>query len=153
MGRLRVVAVLLLVAAGLMLVSQPKPEPPPPPPTPQPVKRAPKYPLSPFEKEVIRITNVERTSRGLRPLEVTQPLMNDARAWSDVQASRGRMFHSKMGHGENVAVGYNTPQAVMTAWMNSPGHRRNILNPRYSYIGVGGTEGSGGRIYSTQCFE
>jgi len=151
MSRLRVVAALLLLAAGLMLVGQPKP--PEPPPTPTPAKRSTKYPLSPFEKEVIRITNAERTSRGLQPLEVTPALMNDARAWSGVQASRGRMFHSKMGHGENVAVNYNTPQSVMTAWMNSPGHRRNILNARYRYIGVGGVEGSGGRIYSTQCFE
>ena len=150
MSRLRVVAVLLLVAAGLMLVSQPKPEPPPP--TPQPVKRAPKYPLSPYEREVIRLTNLQRTSRGLRPLDVVPALMSDARAWSGVQASRGRMFHSKMGHGENVAYGQRTPQEVMTAWMNSPGHRRNILNSRYTQIGVGSVD-NGRSIYWTQVFE
>ena len=149
MNRLRVVAALLLLALGLYLFTQP---PPAPKPVIQPVKRAPKYPLSPFEKEVIQLTNLQRTSRGLRPLEVTQPLMNDARAWSDVQASRGRMFHSKMGHGENVAYGQRTPQEVMTAWMNSPGHRRNILNSRYTQIGVGSVN-NGRSIYWTQVFE
>jgi uncharacterized protein YkwD len=150
MSRLRVVAALLLLAAGLMLVGQPKP--PEPPPTPTPAKRSTKYPLSPYEREVIRLTNLQRTSRGLRPLDVVPALMSDARAWSGVQASRGRMFHSKMGHGENVAYGQRTPQEVMTAWMNSPGHRRNILNSRYTQIGVGSVD-NGRSIYWTQVFE
>jgi uncharacterized protein YkwD len=150
MSRLRVVAALLLLAAGLMLIGQPKP--PEPPPTPTPAKRSTKYPLSPYEREVIRLTNLQRTSRGLRPLDVVPALMSDARAWSGVQASRGRMFHSKMGHGENVAYGQRTPQEVMTAWMNSPGHRRNILNSRYTQIGVGSVD-NGRSIYWTQVFE
>jgi uncharacterized protein YkwD len=153
MGRLRLAVAVLLLGSCLVLIQKAPPEPPvqkcPPPKT---VRVKPKQ-GNEFEQEVIRLTNIERTSRGLRPLEVVPALMTDARAWSGVQASRGRMFHSKMGHGENVAVNYNTPQSVMTAWMNSPGHRRNILNPRYRYIGVGGVTGSGGRIYSTQCFE
>ena len=39
--------------------------------------------------------------------------------------------------GENIAMGYRTPQAVVTGWMNSPGHRANILNSSYKRIGVG----------------
>jgi uncharacterized protein YkwD len=155
MGRLRVaVAVIFLV---LFLVAiQKKPLPPAPEPAPQqcpPPKQIKRVIGNEFELEVIRLTNRERTSRGLRPLEIVPSLMTDARNWSNVQATRGRMFHSRMGHGENVAWNYNTPESVMTAWMNSPGHRRNILNPRYTMIGVGGVTGRNGAIYSTQCFE
>ena len=39
--------------------------------------------------------------------------------------------------GENIAKGYSTPERVVDAWMNSPGHRANILNPSYTMIGVG----------------
>ena len=39
--------------------------------------------------------------------------------------------------GENIAIGYATPEAVVNAWMNSPGHRANILNPSYTQLGVG----------------
>ena len=56
------------------------------------------------------------------------------------------------GSGENIAAGYATPAVVMTAWMNSPGHRANILNCSSSAIGVGiGTGGSYG-TYWTQAF-
>jgi uncharacterized protein YkwD len=150
MGRLRIVVALLLLVLGISLIGKkPKPAPEPQQCRPVPVQQ---YPISPYEKEVIRLTNIERTSRGLQPLKVTEPLMRDAQKWSGVQASRGRMFHSKMGHGENVAWNYNTPESVMNAWMNSPGHRRNILNPRYRQIGVGAVTSSRG-IYATQCFE
>src|SRR5689334_22644408 len=56
--------------------------------------------------------------------------------------------------GENVAYGYATPQAVMDAWMNSPGHRDNILQPLYTEIGIGVAVhgGTSGPIYWTQDF-
>lgn len=154
MGRLRVaVAVVFLV---LFLVAiQKKPLPPAPEPAPQqcpPPKQIKRVIGNEFELEVIRLTNRERTSRGLRPLEIVPSLMTDARNWSNVQATRGRMFHSRMGHGENVAYGQRNPAEVMQAWMTSPGHRRNILNPRYSQIGVGSVN-NGRSIYWTQCFE
>jgi uncharacterized protein YkwD len=49
--------------------------------------------------------------------------------------------------GENVAAGQTTVASVMTAWMNSPGHRKNILNGNYKHIGVGITRGSNGVYY------
>ena len=151
MGRLRIVVALLLLGLGLALIGREKP-PKPEPVICKPKVTVPQYPVSPFEKEVIRLTNLERTSRGLQPLKVTEPLMRDAQKWSGVQASRTRMFHSKMGHGENVAYGQRSPQEVMNDWMHSPGHRRNILNPRYRQIGVGAVS-SGRSIYWTQVFE
>ena len=104
-----------------------------------------------YERAVVDLVNRERTRRGLRPLKVNEKMMADARGWSATQASRRRMFHSRMGYGENVAVGQPTPQAVMVAWMNSPGHRRNILNPSYSTIGVG--QVGNGSPYWTQVFK
>ena len=107
---------------------------------------------SAYELEVFRLVNLERTRRGLRPLKVSERLMIDARSWSQNQASRSRMYHSRMGYGENVAMGYNTPEAVMRAWMNSRGHRANILSTKYTQIGVGAVT-NGRSIYWTQVFQ
>src|SRR5690348_3311528 len=57
-----------------------------------------------------------------------------------------------VGWGENIAYGYATPQAVMTAWLNSSGHRANIENPSYRAIGVGVARGLNGLYYWTQDF-
>lgn len=54
--------------------------------------------------------------------------------------------------GENIAYGQPTAQAVMDAWMNSPGHRANILNRSYTQIGVGAVSDSNGILYWTQDF-
>lgn len=152
MGRIRL-AVAVLILGLLFVLTQKKPnELPSPQAPPAKIVRAPTIKGNEFEIEVIRITNLQRTSRGLRPLEVVPALMRDAQSWSHNQANRGRMYHSRMGHGENVAYGQKTPQEVMQAWMTSPGHRRNILNPRYTQIGVGSVN-NGRSIYWTQVFE
>ena len=54
--------------------------------------------------------------------------------------------------GENLAYGQKTPQQVMTAWMNSPGHRSNIMSPSFSQIGVGYATNKNGVPYWTQMF-
>lgn len=54
--------------------------------------------------------------------------------------------------GENIAQGQATPQVVVTAWMNSPGHRANILSTNFTEIGVGYAAGGSGRHYWTQMF-
>ncbi len=54
--------------------------------------------------------------------------------------------------GENIAMGQRTASEVMNAWMNSPGHRNNILSPSFSEIGVGLAKGPNGRLYWTQMF-
>jgi len=53
---------------------------------------------------------------------------------------------------ENIAYGQNTPQEVMNSWMNSPGHRSNILSSSCTQIGVGAAKNSNGTIYWTQMF-
>jgi uncharacterized protein YkwD len=54
--------------------------------------------------------------------------------------------------GENIAYGQRTPEEVMNAWMNSSGHRANILNPSYNQIGVGVAKSANGTFYWTQEF-
>ena len=54
--------------------------------------------------------------------------------------------------GENIAMGQRTPQEVMTAWMNSPGHRGNILSTAFTEIGVGVAKSKSGSYYWTQMF-
>jgi uncharacterized protein YkwD len=156
--------VLAIVIAALLLIWYLAPEgtkPPLPRPFRTPAKDActdgkckvPRKPIgSAYELEVIRLVNLERTRRGLQPLKTSDKLMIAARNWSQTQAFRGRMYHSRMGYGENVAYGQESPQEVMRAWMNSRGHRNNILNSRYSQIGVGAVT-NGRSIYWTECFE
>jgi uncharacterized protein YkwD len=110
------------------------------PPAPLPPKPIviPKPPIgNVYEMRVIEITNAERVKRGLQPLKPRADMMNFARGWSRNQDAT-RMHHSRgTGWGENVAKGYRSAEAAMQAWMNSRGHRANILNPRYKFIGVG----------------
>jgi len=85
-----------------------------------------------------------------------------AQGWSDYQASISTMTHgsnpgaritaagySWSAWGENVAFGQWDCAAVIAAWMNSPGHRTNMLNPTYTNIGIGMTVASNGAKYWT----
>lgn len=83
--------------------------------------------------------------------------MGQAQVQSDAQAASDRMFHSHgidgfPWWGENVAYGYADAAAVMGGWMGSPSHRENILNCRYTYIGVGLSYSADGTPYWTQQF-
>jgi uncharacterized protein YkwD len=109
------------------------------------------YVGSAYENEVVAKVNAERRAHGLRPLKISEKLMTVARGWSGVQARQRRMYHSNNGYGENVAYGQPTPDVVMRDWMNSSGHRRNILSPNYTEIGVGAVQ-NGRSIYWTQSF-
>ncbi len=107
-----------------------------------------------YEAEVVRLVNVERAKKGLKPLTEDWQLsrvaryksqdMKDNKYFSHTSPTYGSPFDmmKKFGityrtAGENIAMGQRTPQAVVTAWMNSSGHRANILNPSFTKIGVG----------------
>ena len=107
-----------------------------------------------YEQEVIRLTNLERAKYGLKPLTEDWELshvaryksqdMHDRRYFDHNSPTYGTPFQmmkafglSYRSAGENIAMGYRTPQAVVTGWMNSSGHRANILNSSYTKIGVG----------------
>ena len=107
-----------------------------------------------FEQEVIRLVNEQRVKNGLNPLTENWELsrvaryksqdMVDNRYFSHTSPTYGSPFQmirdfgiSFRRAGENIAYGQRTPQAVVNAWMNSSGHRANILNASYTQIGVG----------------
>lgn len=121
------------------------------------------------ENEVIRLVNVERTKRGLQPLKANWELSRVARLKSQDMANKGYFSHQSPTYGspfnmmenfgirfssagENIAYGQKTPAQVMTAWMNSPGHKANILSPSYTEIGVGLAKNKNGVPYWTQMF-
>lgn len=107
-----------------------------------------------FEAEVIRLVNEIRVQNGLKELTPNWELsrvaryksqdMVDNRYFSHTSPTYGSPFQmirnfglSFRTAGENIAYGYRTPQAVVNGWMNSSGHRANILNSSYTQIGVG----------------
>jgi uncharacterized protein YkwD len=127
----------------------PEPEPPPPPPPPSQETNA-----SAFELRVLELVNIERANHGLAPLEWHNALGTVARNHSIDMANRLFIYHtcpsgitfdqrvqnaniSFFMVGENVAGGQRTPEVVVSRWMESPGHRANILNPDFTHLGVG----------------
>ena len=122
--------------------------------------------ISAYEKEVIRLVNEIRVANGLGELSADEELSRVARIKSQDMKDNNYFSHTSPTYGspfemmknfgisyktagENIAKGYKTPQAVVDGWMNSPGHRANILNASYNRIGVGYvTEGN----YWTQMF-
>lgn len=107
-----------------------------------------------FESEVIRLVNEERRKNGLSPLQANWELsrvaryksqdMRDKRYFSHTSPTYGSPFTMMQNFGiryrsagENIAMGQRTPAAVVNAWMQSSGHRANILNASFTEIGVG----------------
>ncbi|MGL6173964.1 MAG: CAP domain-containing protein [Cellulosilyticaceae bacterium] len=107
-----------------------------------------------FEQQVLTLVNKERTSRGLKPLQMDIKVQKVARIKSQdmrknnyfdhVSPTYGTPFEmlksfgvSYTMAGENIASGYTSPEAVVKGWMNSQGHRENILNADFTHIGVG----------------
>ena len=107
-----------------------------------------------FESEVVRLVNEIRVQNGLKPLTANWELSRVARYKSQDMRDQGYFSHTSPTYGtpfqmiksfglsfrtagENIANGYATPQAVVNGWMNSSGHRANILNASYTQIGVG----------------
>jgi uncharacterized protein YkwD len=119
---------------------------------------------------VLELTNVERARAGLPPLVLSIQLSEAAQQYSDVLATDACFAHTcgpvpemvqrdaQAGYtgwtavGENIAAGYPSPEAVVSGWMASPGHRANILNPDYRELGVGLSSGGKYGAYWTQEF-
>lgn len=106
------------------------------------------------EQEVIRLVNVERAKAGLPALKTDWELARVAEHKSLDMKNKGYFSHNSPTYGspfdmikaygisyrsagENIAQGQRSAQQVVTAWMNSSGHRANILNKNYTHIGVG----------------
>ncbi|WP_370838646.1 CAP domain-containing protein [Intestinibacter bartlettii] len=119
--------------------------------------------------EVLNLVNKERKANGLKPLTLNKELSNVANIKSRDMIEKGYFDHTSPTYGspfdmmkkfnisyntagENIAMGQKTPSEVMNSWMNSSGHRANILNSTYTELGVGIQKDSNGTIYWTQMF-
>lgn len=158
--------------------AEPKPEVPAEPVTPKPVTPKPDAPsvpsttgtnLSQMEAEVVRLVNIERQKNGLSSFTASSKLSNVARLKSQDMAENNYFSHQSPKYGspfdmmksfgisyktagENIANGYYSAESVVRGWMNSQGHRENILNHSFNTIGVGSFTSSNGTIYWTQMF-
>lgn len=120
--------------------------------------------ISDLEQQVVDLVNQERAAYGLAPLTLSTELCNGARLKSQDMLNNGYFSHYSPTYGspfemmdslgietwgaaENIARGQKTAEEVMNSWMNSPGHRANILSEEYVKIGVGYADG-----YWTQWF-
>lgn len=92
--------------------------------------------LTSAEKAILERLNAERTARGLQVVVVDHGLMARARAHAAWMATNRIMRHSP-GAWENIAAGQSTPIAAMNTWMNSSGHRANMLSYNVRRIGIG----------------
>jgi len=122
---------------------------------------------SSFVSEVVRLVNIERAKLGLSALEESSRLHDvanirareiintfshirpDGNPWHTALAESGITYRTS---GENIAAGQKTPAEVVESWMNSPGHRANILNEEFHQIGVGYASGGTYKHYWCQLF-
>lgn len=114
-----------------------------------------------LEAQFVGRINSLRASKGLSQLQVSGQLQGVARNWTDQMVQAGQISHNpnlasqvsgdwtKLG--ENVGVGYDV-DGLMKAFINSPAHYRNLVDPDWSYVGVGVTVAADGRMYTTHNF-
>ncbi|MFC0270667.1 CAP domain-containing protein [Metabacillus herbersteinensis] len=110
--------------------------------------------VSAFEQKVVELTNVERQKQGLKPLQLDTELSKVAREKSSDMQRNNYFSHTSPTYGspfdmmkkygidyraagENIAMGQRSPEEVVKAWMNSEGHRKNIMSSDFTHIGVG----------------
>lgn len=118
-----------------------------------------------YDSQVLWWTNVARRQHGVAPLRAGACVDRFAEHWTVRMAARDSFRHQGLrpilrrchrhAAAENIAYGGGSmsPSQVVQMWMHSPGHRRNLLNPRYKALGVGTwRSASTGRLYVTQDF-
>ena len=120
-------------------------------------------------EQVLQLVNNERAKAGLKPLKMSEELRSIANLKSRDMAENNYFSHTSQTYGtpfqmlqdfgvhytaagENIAAGQRTPEEVMQSWMNSSGHRANILNKNFDTLGVGYFEGGSYGTYWTQLF-
>lgn len=120
--------------------------------------------LDPESQKVLQLVNQERSKAGLPALQLDECMTTKpAQKWAQHMANVRRMYHQPMSNitrdcpgmgwaGENIAMGQRDAAAVMRAWMNSSGHRQNILGKQYTHIGLGLARDGRGTPYWVQNF-
>lgn len=125
--------------------------------------------FSSYQQQVLDLVNAERAKRGISALTLDSSLSSIATKKSQDMVNKNYFDHTSPTYGspfdmmkqfgisyrtagENIAKGQKTPQEVVAAWMNSEGHRKNILNPNFTNLGVGIAKDSNKTTYWTQMF-
>lgn len=148
--RLWVAAVLVVIWVGsafLPSTDEPKPDP-----IPEPIDEKIADPLTLVRAQLLELHNAARVKSGADPLVFDEGLNTFAQEHAKWMTRFG-MWHSRMGFGgfrtkgENIAKGQQAAESVTGAWMRSAGHRRNILNKRFTHVGFGMVKSSGGKPY------
>lgn len=120
-----------------------------------------------YAQQILDLVNKERTKAGLKPLTLNSQVSQAAQIKSEDMMKNGYFSHTSPTYGtpfalmqrlgikynyagENIAKGQKTPEAVVDAWMNSEGHRKNILNGSFKEMGIGYAKG--GSTYWVQMF-
>lgn len=106
----------------------------------------------PVELRVVEMTNAQRIRYGLPPLRVDASLMVSARRHAAWMTRSQSLQHTRQAVGENIAWGQHSARQVVRDWMQSPGHRANILSGRYRRIGAAAYVTPQGSIYWCQQF-
>jgi uncharacterized protein YkwD len=115
-----------------------------------------------YARRLFQLANHERVRHGLRPLRWASCADAYAWRWSAHLARRQVLYHQRIATmlnacrvrraGENIADGRISAEAMVQLWMGSRRHRANILDPRFTHMGLAATRGSDGRWYAVQDF-
>lgn len=116
-----------------------------------------------YEARVVQLVNAARVAQGVRPLTVSSCADRYAEAWATHLASVRTLVHrgdlgamlgacSARTVGENIAYGAVSADQLVQMWLDSPGHRANILNPAYTSVGTGATRTADGTVWAVQNF-
>ncbi len=113
--------------------------------------------LLPIEENIVKYTNAERAKHGLPALQIDRELMKSARQHASWMANNRSLVHTRRpvaGHivAENIAMGQPRSRSAVRDWMNSSGHRANILNRGHRRIGAAAYRTQNGTIYWCQQF-
>jgi uncharacterized protein YkwD len=108
--------------------------------------------LHEVEQNILERTNAERRRYGLRPLKLDRKLLGSARRHAGWMTRNRAMQHTNQPVAENIAMGQNSSAEALRSWMNSSGHRANILNAGYTRIGVAAYRTPSGTTYWCQQF-
>jgi uncharacterized protein YkwD len=105
-----------------------------------------------IEKNIVDKTNAHRARYGLPALEVDARLMKSARRHAQWMTRNRSLQHTRAAVAENIAMGQRNSTEAVRDWMNSPGHRANILNRGHRRIGVAAYRTARGTIFWCQQF-
>ncbi|QPC47426.1 CAP domain-containing protein [Mangrovibacillus cuniculi] len=122
-----------------------------------------------FAAQVLDLVNQERQKAGLQPVQLDEQVASVATKKSEDMRDNNYFSHTSPTYGspfdmlkqfgvnynsagENIAAGQRTPEEVMKAWMESPGHKANILSSNFTHLGVGVAKGGSYGVYWTQMF-